>query len=79
MEDRTMSDSTVQPDSQTDSAADGRSIFPMGLTVTDRGIHLSLVSAGDHPALLLYRRNEAAPLIKIPFSGAERQGLVWSM
>lgn len=74
-----MSDSTVQPDSQTDSAADGRSIFPMGLTVTDRGIHLSLVSAGDHPALLLYRRNEAAPLIKIPFSGAERQGLVWSM
>lgn len=51
--------------------------FPLGITKTERGIHISTVAACDSCRLVIYRDGEKAETI--PFSPEERVGDVWSM
>lgn len=59
--------------------ADDNRIFPMGLTVTEGGIHVSAEASGDDCSLVLFREGQEEPDLLIPFPEEGRMGDVWSM
>ncbi len=56
-----------------------RGMYPMGLTRTERGIHVSVAAEGTECALLLFSRGGKAPKARIIFPEECRIGDVWSM
>lgn len=59
--------------------ADDNRIFPMGLTVTEGGIHVSAAASGDNCSLVLFLDGQEEPDLIIPFPKEGRMGDVWSM
>jgi len=51
----------------------------MGVTLTEKGFHVNVVSEGTACAMHLYRRNEADAFLSLPFSPEEKMGSVWSL
>ena len=62
-----------------EAAEERRTAYPMGLTPTASGFHVNVILPGDSCALVLYRRNERAPLLELAFPPEERLGKVWSL
>ena len=56
-----------------------RSMYPMGATVIEGGMHVSFVSKGTECALLLYKKGSKARKERILFPQESRIGNVWSM
>ena len=52
-------------------------VYPMGLTILDRGIHISAAAAGETCSLLLFSKGAEIPDRIIPFPEESRQGDVW--
>lgn len=53
--------------------------YPMGLTVTDKVIHVSVASSAESLSLVLYRKDQPESEEKIPMDPAKRQGDVWNL
>lgn len=53
--------------------------YPMGITVLEHGIHVSVAVVGDSCRLVLFAAGEMEPLAVIPFPAEARQGDVWNM
>ena len=53
--------------------------YPMGLTVTDKVIHVSVASPAESLSLVLYKKDQQEPEEKIPMDPARRQGDVWNL
>lgn len=53
--------------------------YPMGLTVTDKVIHVSVASSAESLSLVLYNRDQQESEEKIPMDPARRQGDVWNL
>lgn len=63
-----------------------RNVYPLGLTHTDGGIHVSVVAAAKACSLLLFEKKEKAgkdtgfqEIFCIPFPEEQKTGRVWSM
>ncbi len=63
-----------------------RNVYPLGLTHTDGGIHVSVVAAAKACSLLLFEKEEKAgkdirfrEVSCIPFPKGQKMGRVWSM
>lgn len=54
-------------------------VFPMGLTVSGHRLHVSVGSACNRCALVLYRKGEPEPFDTIEFPKEGRMGDVWSL
>lgn len=54
-------------------------IYPMGLTILERGIHIEAVWPGEFCSLLLFRPGSNVVHMRIPFPAVNRRGDVWSM
>lgn len=52
---------------------------PLGVVLTDRGFHVSVVSESKTCAMLLYQRNEKDIYIKLEFPLESKIGNVWAM
>ena len=55
----------------------GHRNFPLGITKTEKGIHICTVAPGESCSLVVYRDGKI--IEKIPFSPEEKVGDVWSM
>lgn len=55
----------------------GHGNFPLGITKTEKGIHICTVASGESCSLAVYKNGRM--IEKIPFSREERVGDVWSM
>ncbi|MEG0369537.1 MAG: alpha-amylase, partial [Hungatella sp.] len=58
---------------------DDSRIYPMGLTVTEDRVHVSLAAVGANCSLLLYEKGQEKCWGRIPMSGEERMGDVWNL
>ena len=52
-------------------------VYPMGLTILNGGIHISVAAAGQSCSLLLFSKGVDTPAHIIPFPKECRQGEVW--
>lgn len=55
----------------------GHRNFPLGITKTEKGIHICTVAPGESCSLVVYKDGKI--IEKIPFSPEEKVGDVWSM
>ena len=53
--------------------------YPVGVTITDKKIHVSVVSAAKSCSLVLYETGGEEPEQKIPMDPADRKGDVWNL
>ena len=53
--------------------------YPVGVTITDKKIHVSVVSAAKSCSLVLYETGGDEPEQKIPMDPAHRKGDVWNL
>lgn len=57
----------------------GSRVFPMGLTIENDRIHISVAAPGSSCVLVLFHSGEEEPYERIPFPLEGRMGDVWSM
>lgn len=55
------------------------SAFLMGVTEMERGLHVRVAGGGAFLNMLLYRRGEKEPFLRIPFPAEQRVGSVWRL
>ncbi|MEG1901367.1 MAG: alpha-amylase [Clostridium sp.] len=73
-----MGERRVKADKLVKAENDGRD-FPLGVTKTADGIHISTVAQGDSCRLVVYEKGNKEEIKKIPFSEDGRMGDVWNM
>lgn len=56
-----------------------RQRYPIGLTITDRKLHISAVGAKNSCSLVLYWQGSEEPDLKIPMDPEAREGDVWNL
>ena len=59
--------------------SDSTGVYPMGLTLTEKGIHVSVAAAAKECSLLLFQPGKNDEVIKLPFPESGRHGQVWEM
>lgn len=53
--------------------------YPIGLTITDKGLHISAIGAKETCSLVLFQPDQDEPQLKIPMDPALREGDVWNL
>ncbi len=53
--------------------------YPIGLTVTDKWLHISAIGAKETCSLVLFQPDRDEPELKIPMDPAMREGDVWNL
>lgn len=53
--------------------------YPIGLTVMDKKLHVSVISSSETCSLVLFENGSEEPGIKIPMNPADRNGDVWNL
>ena len=58
---------------------DERLRYPIGLTVTEKKLHISVIGAKESCCLVLYDNKSSEPCQKIPMNPADKVGDVWNL
>ena len=53
--------------------------YPIGLTTTDKKLHISVIGAKETCSLVLFQQESGEPDLKIPMDPAAREGDVWNL
>ena len=53
--------------------------YPIGITIIDKKIHVSVVSAGKRVSLVLFEHGQEEPFLKVPMDPKNRKGDVWNL
>lgn len=53
--------------------------YPIGITVIDKKIHVSVAAAANSVSLVLFEQEQEEPFLKIPMDPGERKGDVWNL
>lgn len=53
--------------------------YPVGITVMDKKLHVSVISSAETCSLVLFENGNEEPDIKIPMAPKDREGDVWNL